>query len=88
VSLTNRQKMAALAHLGVASTLRGDDLIVEGDTPTDAALAAAYDEAIKPTPSLQDQIDDLRGRIDKAAAVPVTAGTDAAKVRDALKPTQ
>lgn len=52
----------------------------------DAAAALAQAEADAARPSVQQQLDDLRGRLDKAAAATVTG--DAAKVRDALRPTQ
>jgi hypothetical protein len=86
--MTDEQRRVALAHLGITYTQRGDGLTVDGAMPTDAALLAAYDEAstAPPPPTLQEQINDLRQRVDRAAQAAVSG--DAAKVRDALKPTQ
>lgn len=61
------QKMIALAHLGIESSRRGEELTIHGDvTPSDAELEAAYAEA-QARPTREDRLAEVRA---KAEALP------------------
>lgn len=91
ITPTKAVQLAALAaELGDDRLARDDESgeIVAHEDISQAALDAAVAAHLAPAPppSLQEQIDEIKGRLDKAASVPVAAGSEAAMVRDGLKP--
>lgn len=84
-----------LGGVPVEADTDDDGSVVRADVSESALrdAIAAHDPAwinpdtpAAPSPSLQEQIDALQARLDKAAAVPVTG--DAAVLRDSLKDAQ